>query len=137
MPYYLFFVFFPCFCLFFFFFVGSLFIFSLPPLQRAPDLLFSAPYLFLLLSLLSTLSLSLRPAFFGFGSMEDREFGGSKQNNLPSAFIISGISGTGQSAERDRPKQSQDYCVRVCVLQRSERGSLNKFIHKKRNTFTK
>lgn len=32
--------------------------------------------------------------------IKDEEFGCSKQNNLLSVFIISGISGAGQSAER-------------------------------------
>lgn len=40
-------------------------------------------------------------------SIEDGEFGCSKQNNLLSAFIISGISGAGQSAERDRRKHDE------------------------------
>lgn len=62
------------------------------------------PISFLFLSLLSTLPLSLGPALVGFLSIEVGEFGCSKQNNLLSAFIISGISGAGQSAERDRRK---------------------------------
>lgn len=78
---------------------------------------YAVPISFLFLSLLSTLSLSLGAVFVGFRSIEDGEFGCSKQNNLLSAFIISGISGAGQSAERDRrPNKARTF---MCMSYRN------------------
>lgn len=58
----------------------------------------------LFLSLLSTLPFVSQSGVCQILSIEDGEFGRSKQNNLLSVFIISGISGVGQSAERGRRK---------------------------------
>lgn len=73
------------------------------PFQFAPHLYFCSLSLFAFVSFVN-LGFVSQSSVFWIWSIDDEEFGCSKQNNLLSASIISGISGTGQSAERDRAK---------------------------------
>lgn len=92
--------------LFFPFLWFLLHLFPSPPFFISDPFLY-ASYLFSLFVSFVNFAFVSRSSVCRILSIEDGEFGCSKQNNLLSAFIISGISGAGQSAERDRRKHGE------------------------------